>query len=290
MQSNSQIQALLHLLDDPDENVFSSVKNKIISFGKDIVPNLEGHWESTTDPALQKRIEDIIRIVNFQEVLDSFTVWSCAQNPELFEGMLILNYYRFANPNENNTRKLMKTMYQSAWLEMNNYLAPMEQVNVLASIIYNMYKLQNHETNADNINYFFINHLLSTKNGNVHSLNAIYLILCNLLSIPIKPVQIPGQFMLAYVDTVYDYLSPKMEPIDKILFYIDAASGMVYTQSDVDAYLKKSNLPAQHSADQLVISTKQFMKTYLQQLLKCYETTDLINEKEKELLQLIDLL
>jgi hypothetical protein len=40
----------------------------------------------------------------------------------------------------------------------------------------------------------------------------------------------------------------------------------------------------------IALSNKQFMKRYLQQLLKCYETEDLINYKEKELLQLIELL
>ena len=65
---------------------------------------------------------------------------------------------------------------------------------------------------------------------------------------------------------------------------------MVYTQSDVDAYLKKMNLPLHNELYQKPLNNKQFMKIYLQQLLKCYETEDLINEKEKELLQLIDVL
>jgi hypothetical protein len=290
MQTNKEIQALLHLLDDPDEVVYSSVQSKIISYGKQIVPHLEKHWETIADEGLQTRIEEIIRQLNFGEVLIQFTEWSTKEEPDLLEGMLIMNSYRFAEPNNNATRKAMKTIYQSAWLEINNYLSPMEQVNVLASVIYNMYKFQAQEVNTDNVNYFFINHLLSSKNGNVHSLNALYIILCNLLSIPIKPINLPGQFLLAYFDKVYNYLTPQLAPEDKILFYIDAASGMVYTQSDVDAYLKKMEYPLHDDNYHIALSNKQFMKRYLQQLLKCYETEDLINYKEKELLQLIELL
>jgi Transglutaminase-like superfamily len=290
MQNNTEIDALLHLLDDPDEVVFTSVKNKIMSFGKDILPNLEGFSETTNDGLLLTRIEEIIREVTFEEVLEKFELWTKKEHPELLEAMLIMNQYRFTDPKENETRKAIKTIYQSAWLEMNNYLAPMEQVNVLASIIYNMYRLQNIDINAENLNGFFISHLLSTKNGNVLSLNAVYLILCDLLSIPIKAINLPGQFLLGFIDTVYDYLSPTLEPQEKILFYIDASSGMVYTQSDVDAYLKKSNFPLKDPSYDVGMSNKEFMKLYLQTLLKSYATIDMINEKEKEILQLIEML
>jgi Transglutaminase-like superfamily len=289
MQNNSEIKALLHLLDDPDEMVFTSVKNKIISYGRDILPNLEGFSETTTDQLLQIRIDEIIKQVTFEEVLGKMEAWASKENQDLLEGMLIMNQYRFADPKENETRKLMKTIYQSTWLEMNNYLAPMEQVNVLASIIYNMYRLQNQDISAENINGFFINHLLNTKTGNVLSLNSVYLILCDLLSIPIKPINLPGQFLLGYVDTVYDYLSPTLEPKEKILFYIDASSGMVYTQSDVDAYLKKSNFPLKDPSYDVPMTNKEYMKLYLQTLLKSYGTIDMINEREKEILQLIEM-
>ena len=41
MQENREISALFHLIDDPDEEVFSSVSERIVSLGRAIIPNLE---------------------------------------------------------------------------------------------------------------------------------------------------------------------------------------------------------------------------------------------------------
>ena len=56
MVENKEIKALLQLIDDPDEEVFNTVSNRIISFGKIIIPNLEDIWEHSTNEALQERI------------------------------------------------------------------------------------------------------------------------------------------------------------------------------------------------------------------------------------------
>ena len=60
MIENKEIIALFHLMDDPDEGVYKSVSDKIISFGKEIIPNLENLWENTLQEDTQERIEQII--------------------------------------------------------------------------------------------------------------------------------------------------------------------------------------------------------------------------------------
>ena len=44
MQENKEIKALLHLIDDPDEEVFNVVSGKIMGYGTGIIPNLENLW------------------------------------------------------------------------------------------------------------------------------------------------------------------------------------------------------------------------------------------------------
>ena len=43
---NNEIKALLHLIDDPDEDVYNTVSEKIVTFGKGIIPNLEHLWDT----------------------------------------------------------------------------------------------------------------------------------------------------------------------------------------------------------------------------------------------------
>ena len=48
LQENNEIKALLNLIEDPDQEVFSSISNKLVSLGKQIIPNLEKKWEEET--------------------------------------------------------------------------------------------------------------------------------------------------------------------------------------------------------------------------------------------------
>ncbi len=43
---NSSIQALVKLIDDPDDSVFEHVRGKLIQFGPDAIPYLEQSWEN----------------------------------------------------------------------------------------------------------------------------------------------------------------------------------------------------------------------------------------------------
>ncbi len=56
MQESKEIKALLHLIDDPVEEVFTTVSDRIISYGRGIIPNLEYLWENT----VQNTIKEII--------------------------------------------------------------------------------------------------------------------------------------------------------------------------------------------------------------------------------------
>ncbi len=60
MRVNKKILALLHLVDDPDQEVFVTVADQLLRYGTEIIPNLEQLWEVTEDEAVQYRIENLI--------------------------------------------------------------------------------------------------------------------------------------------------------------------------------------------------------------------------------------
>ena len=43
------------LIDDPDTEVFDTVSNRIVSYGRHIIPNLEQLWENTPDETIQEK-------------------------------------------------------------------------------------------------------------------------------------------------------------------------------------------------------------------------------------------
>lgn len=287
MKDNKQIRALLHLLDDPDIEIFDSVSKQIMQYGKEIIPNLEAFWENTTDTDVQFRIENIIHKVNFNTVFEGFENWFKAEKPALLVGSILLARFRYPDLNEETIRKTIKSIYQSCWLELNNYLTPLEQISIINSIFYSMYKFKGHDLEENKPNHFYINEVVDSRLGNNYSLGIVYQILCEMLDIPVYMIQLPKQTLLAYFDTIHDFLNLDKKPIKKIQFYIDPSSGLIYTQNDVDAYLKKYHLITDENT-YLPLSNKDLICNTIDALCVVYEELR-EEEKKDELSQLIEL-
>ena len=288
MQQNKEITALLRLIDDPDGEVFDTVAEKLLHYGREIIPNLEQLWEVTADEDVQERIEFLIHRVHFQNLQAEFLEWSKAKQPELLRGAILVAKYQFPDLNIPSILAQFDQIRRNIWLELNNYLTPLEQVNVLNSILYNYYKLQGHELTEREPKYFFINQVLESKQGNAYSLGVLYLALCELLDIPIFAVELPRQFVFAYIDTLHNFFSQEDEGIQQVQFYIDPLNGMVYTQKDVDVYLRKINAS---DRDQYFapILAKRVIYKMLEELALCYRYKR-EDEKADEIQQLMNIL
>src|SRR4029078_1834211 len=94
MQENKEISALFHLIDDPDEEVFDTISEKIVSLGRAIIPNLENLWENTPDEEVQSRIESIIHKLHCRDLIIDFTHWKNGTG-DLLQGALLVARYQF---------------------------------------------------------------------------------------------------------------------------------------------------------------------------------------------------
>lgn len=288
MQHNKEISALLRLIDDPDDEVFNTVAHKLLNYGKDIIPNLEQLWEVTIDQDVQERIETLIHRVHFQDLQNDLLEWSRSKRPELLRGAILVAKYQFPELNVPALLSQFDQMRRNIWLELNSYLTPLEQVNVFNSILYNYYKLQGHELTEREPKYFFINQVLESKQGNAYTLGVLYLALCELLDIPIFAVDVPRQFVFAYIDTLHHFFSPGTEGVQQVQFFIDPLNGMVYTQKDVDTYLRKINAYDRESYFTPLLSRRIIFKM-LEELSLCYRYRR-EEQKADEIQQLMRLL
>lgn len=289
MQQNKEIKALLQLIDDPDGEVYDTVAEKLLHYGREIIPNLEQLWEVTADEGIQERIEQLIHRVHFQDLQAEFLEWGNSKNPELLRGAILVAKYQFPDLNIPSILSQFDKIRRNIWLELNNYLTPLEQVNVFNSILYSYYKLQGHELTERDPKYFFINQVLESKQGNSYSIGVLFLALCELLDIPIFAVELPRQFVFAYIDTLHNFFNQEDdEGIQQIQFYIDPLNGNVYTQKDVDAYLRKINA---NERDQYFtpLLAKRVIYKMLEELALCYRYKR-EDEKADEIQQLMRIL
>jgi hypothetical protein len=288
MWENKEVSALLKLIDDPDDEVFDRVAQKILYYGRAIIPDLETLWEHTADEAVQERIELLIHRVHFQDLQQELLEWSHSRHPELLRGAIIIAKYQYPDLNVPAILTQFDQIRRNIWLELNNYLTPLEQVNVFNSILYNYYKLQGHELTEREPKYFFINQVLEGKQGNSYTIGVLFLSLCELLDIPIFAVDLPRQFVFAYIDTLHNFFSQDSEGIQQIQFFIDPLNGMVYTQKDVETYLKKINATDKDSYFTPLLAKRVIFKM-LEELCLCYKYKR-EDQKAEEIQQLMNIL
>jgi regulator of sirC expression with transglutaminase-like and TPR domain len=284
---SKEISALFHLIDDPDLEIYNTISDKIISFGKMIIPNLENLWENTTNEDIQERIETIIHKLHFRDLTDDFTNWKKGSN-ELLQGALLTAQYHYPEMQSTTVLQELEKLRRNIWLEMNSYLTPLEQVNVMTSILYNYYKMRGVEISYSQPEDFLINKTLETKKGNAISNGIIYLVLCELLDIPVKAVNIPRQFILAYFDPHYEIMNPAGHASEKINFYIDPLNGQMYSHKDVENYFKRISVPPTASYFR-PLNNKRIISFLLEELSKCFDN-DRNRYKMLELVSLANML
>ncbi|MEO6290176.1 MAG: transglutaminase-like domain-containing protein [Ginsengibacter sp.] len=277
MQENKEISALFHLIDDPDEEVFISVSERIVSMGRAIIPNLENLWENTPDEEVQERIEMLIHKLHFRDLVSDFSNWKNGAC-ELLEGALLIARYQYPEMLATTTLQEIEKIRRNIWLELNSYLTPLEQVNVITGILYSYYKLKGNEVTYDIGEDFLINKVIENKKGNAITNGILYLILCEMLDIPIKAINVPRQFILGYFDIDYNFPNPTRQKSDKINFYVDPLNGQIYSHKDVENYFKRISVPPTPSYFKQ-LGNKRIIQHLLEEYSKCF--TDAANLYKK---------
>ena len=287
METNKELTALFHLIDDPDEEVFDAVSQKIVDYGKPVIPDLENLWETTPDHDVQVRIELLIHKLHYRDLTEEFRQWSISGHHDLMLGALLACKFLYPDLTTTASMQEIEKVRRNIWLELNNYLTPLEQINIVTSILYSYYGLKGNETNYQEPNDFMINKVLEAKRGNQISNGILYLVLCELLDIPVKAINVPKQFVLAYFKPGYsDENLPN--PINKIEFFIDSTSGQVFTHQDVENYFKRIAVPPVGSYFKPQ-KNKKIIQQLLEEFSKCFSDEKNIFKRD-ELIELAKLL
>jgi hypothetical protein len=239
-----EVIALITLLDDPDDGVYSEVKNRFIILGPPAIPHLETAWENSFDALMQKRIETIIHTIQFKALQTSLKNWAEKEQDDLFKGCAIIARYQYPDLDENKLKKQLQQIKQDVWLELHDDLTALEKVKIINHILFEVHQFGGNITNYHAPQNSFINVVLETKKGNPVMLSVIYAIICKELGIPIYGVNLPQHFVLAYVNDFTNLFDPSNKTLsDNILFYINPFSkGLIFNQTDVDLFIKQLNV------------------------------------------------
>jgi hypothetical protein len=280
MQQNKEMKALFNLIDDPDTEVFSVVSERILEYGNNIIPHLENLWENTVCNDVQKRIEILIHKLQYYELQNDLTEWSSNTYNDLLFGALLVSKYQYPDLHTTPILQDLDRIKRNIWLELNNYLTPLEQANVLSSILYNYYQLSGNEVSYESPNDFFINKVLECKRGNAISMGILYQVMCDLLDINASIINVPKQMIIAFYHTDFYADKSKEDAREKIHFYVDAVNGQAYSYKDIQNYFKRINVTptAEHFKP---LSHKRTIQILLEEVGKCFYNSNLVDKKEE---------
>ncbi len=263
MMANSELYALLNLIEDPDEEVFLSITDRFIGLGQEIIPALEDHLHATHDEEQIKKINFIIDKVAIAALTDELMEWKGSEDQSTVEASLIISRFLNRDVNQENIFFEIEKIRRSVWLELNDYLTPLEEVNIINKIIFEYYKFKGVETNYAAGKDFDLYGLITHKQSNTFPLAALYLLISEMLGLSLKPVEVPRQNLICYFEEepLFD------EKGTGILFFLDPLNGQVYTHKDIENYLNKINY-VPYPINITTVSPIRFVQKWLNELAK----------------------
>ena len=88
---SSELSALINLIDEPDENAFHLISEKIFSFGKEAIPVLEKAWENSFDSIVQERVSNILKSIHRTTLQTEFAEWMNLDSSDLLKGFILVS-------------------------------------------------------------------------------------------------------------------------------------------------------------------------------------------------------
>lgn len=241
---NKELEAIIKLLDDPDNVVFNHIEQKLLSEGEIVIPFLEKAWENSLNEIVHQRVENIIHKIQYNSSFRNLEEWVNEESDDLLKGAFLIAKIQYPALDLQKLYQKIEKIKRNIWLELRDNFTPLEQVRVLNHILFSVYKFHGNNTDFYAPQNSYINEVLELKKGNPISLAIIYLIIAKRLGLPIYGVNLPKNFILAYLADGVD--TTDLSNIDEerdILFYINPYNrGAVLGKKEIDFFLKQQKI------------------------------------------------
>ncbi len=283
MENLAEIGALVKLLDDPDEEIYKHVQERLLSYGSEVITYLESAWEQSLDTLLHERIEHIVHTIQFNNVKEDLNLWYQSGAFDLLQGALVINRYQYPDLDEQSIIYQIEEIKREIWVNMQYEMSSIEKIKLINHVFYNQYGFSGNTKNHHDPQNSYLNQVLDSKKGNQISLAIIYATLAQKLDIPVYGVNLPQHFILGYID------ESNAEKEHGVLFYINAFNkGAIFGKHDVDQFLRQLNLEPQPGFYSPCSNT-EIIRRIIRNLISAYENLGAV-DKVEELKQLQEIL
>lgn len=239
---NSELNALVSLLDEPSDPVFLMIRDKILLYGSEAIPYLQNAWDNSFNSELQHRFEEIIHTIQLSDLKNEFKKWKETDRINLTKGFYLTSKFQYPELIFDSIEEKVEKIKKDIWLELNSNLTALEKVKVLNHILFDVHRFSGNKVNIDAPQNLYINSVLETRKGNHLTIGILYIILAQKLGLPVYGVDLPQHFILAYADEIQEG-STTVPNDNEVLFYINPYNkGAVFTQREIEVFVKHLKL------------------------------------------------
>jgi len=268
-----EFKALVSLLEDEDNEVSQHVESKIMSLGGAVIPFLEQQWESSFDPVIQRKIEDMIHTLQFDQLSKRLARWKEDGAKSLLEGMWLVSTYQYPDSTIEDINQELEQIYYGIWTELKEGLHPYDAIKIINNALFKKLKFRANTKNFHSPNNSFLKAVLESKKGNPISLSIVYILIAEKLGLPIYGVNLPNLFIITY----------KSEDLQ---FYINSFNrGLIFSKKDIDNFLANLSLTPKAMYYE-PCSNEEIVKRTLRNLIMAFEKID-EHAKAEEIKQLL---
>ncbi|MEX2483449.1 MAG: transglutaminase family protein [Brumimicrobium sp.] len=294
MRIDASINALVELVDDPDELVAKHVRSKIIEQGSEVLPSLTSLQDQyLDDPIKSECISKLIHHIQFEDLKRDLKNWINSDEKQLLEGVYLVCKYQYPDLTINELNDKLLEIKRGIWLEINSKQTSFEIIKNFNTIFFDHFDFKKSESAHSSLFDIIINAVLETREGSDIALGLIYSIVAQSLNLPVYGVSVNGSsktFMLAFIDqnNILDLLDWGVHN-NGVLFYISVSNkGLIIDPQRLKEIFKSRSVPLTKDQFEPTPNTV-IVKNYLKQLASCCENMPHFRYKLKELKELIKL-
>src|ERR1035437_4729539 len=160
MSEATKIEAIIRLLDDPDDEVFGVVKLQLYNEGVSVIKQLENTWENTDNEMIQQRIEMLTSEIQLNHVSQELSKWAISTNHDLLDASFWIAKYQYPSYDFNTFENILNQIITDVKEEIHDDNTPLEKITLMNHIFYQSQKFTRTFSTIHSPQNFYINNVL----------------------------------------------------------------------------------------------------------------------------------
>jgi regulator of sirC expression with transglutaminase-like and TPR domain len=193
-----EVNALVRLLDDPDEDVQEQVQNRLTDLGREAMPALRRAYDASQGEQ-RRQIDEVVRRLHWNDIQTAWHAILGADEPNLERGAFILALYRFPSLDVEAYQEILDQWADRVEERVMRSVG-VDRARVLMEFLADEIGLTGNRDDYDDPNNSYLNRVIDRRLGIPISLAVIALSMADRLAIPLYGVGMPAHFLVKYSD------------------------------------------------------------------------------------------